>query len=97
MEVGTFVDSAVAEQLENNFVEARMHTDTHPEFRDLEIAIANTVAQPIYIVVPADSDLDFATEGFDPSKVRILSRQDGATLGDPGKFADFLKSGVAAQ
>ncbi|MFT4647928.1 MAG: hypothetical protein ACI87O_001584 [Planctomycetota bacterium] len=97
MEIGIFIDSAVAEQLENNFVEARMHADTHPEFRDFELAIAKTIAQPIYIVVPADSDLDFKSESFDPTKVRILARQDGATLGDPTKFADFLKGGIDAQ
>jgi hypothetical protein len=97
MEVGTFVDSAVAEQLENNFVEARMHTDLHPEFRDFETLIAQTVAQPVYIVVPADSDLDFMGKDFDPTKVKILARQDGATINNPGKFVDFLKKGIAAQ
>lgn len=93
MEGGTFIDSAVAEQLENNFVEARMHTDTHPEFKEFQLALTKSIAQPIYVVVPADSNLDFLTEGFDPSKVRILARQDGATINNPGKFVDFLKSG----
>ena len=93
MEVGTFIDSAVAEQLENNFVEARMHTDIHQEFKDFQLALTKSIAQPIYVVVPADSDLDFQAEGFDVSKIQILARQDGATLGNPGKFVDFLKKG----
>ncbi|MCA9001827.1 MAG: hypothetical protein KDB61_07885, partial [Planctomycetes bacterium] len=90
MEVGTFVDSAVAEQLENHFVEARLHTDVDPTFRDLENALTGSVGQPIYLVVPANSDLAYQEPTFDPARVKILSRQDGATLGDPTKFVDFL-------
>lgn len=95
MERGTFINSAVAEQLENNFVEARMHTDLHPEFRDFELLLVKTIGQPTYVVVSADSDLDFTSDSFDPSKVKILARQDGVlgALIDPSSFADFLKSG----
>ncbi|MCP4168547.1 MAG: hypothetical protein GY759_22010 [Chloroflexi bacterium] len=94
MERGTFINSAVAEELENNFVEARMHTDRHPEFRDFEMLLIKTVGQPIYVVVSADSDLDFTSEGYDPGTVKILARQDGVlnALIDPSSFADFLKS-----
>ncbi|MCP5020427.1 MAG: hypothetical protein GY930_01515 [bacterium] len=76
-----------------------MHTDTHSEFSTFEKLLAKTVAQPVYIVVPADSDLDFTSEGFDPSKVKILARQDGVggSLLDPSDFADFLKSSLAAK
>ncbi len=94
MEGQTFVQSAVAEKLENHFVEARLHGDTHPEFAAFALKLVHTKAQPVYVIVPADSDLDFQSESFDPSKVQILSRLDGA-LG--AKFEGFLQAGLDSQ
>ncbi len=94
MENQTFVQSAVAEKLENHFVEARLHGDTHPQFAAFAQELVHTKAQPVYVIVPADSDLNFESESFNPTKVRILSRLDGA-LG--GKFEGFLQTGLDSQ
>ncbi len=94
MEGQTFLQSAVAEKLENHFVEARLHGDTHPKFAAFAQELVHTKAQPVYVIVPADSDLDFESESFDPTKVRILSRLDGA-LG--GQFEGFLQTGLDSQ
>ena len=94
MELNTFLDSAVAEKLETHFVEARMHGDTFPKFADFALKLVKTIAQPVYVIVPADSDLDFESESFDPSKVRILSRLDGALASE---FEGFLQAGIDAK
>jgi hypothetical protein len=94
MEGQTFILPAVAEKLENHFVEARLHGDTHEEFAEFAQKLVQSVAQPIYAIVPADSDLNFQSESFDPTKVKILSRLDGALA---GQFEDFLQKGMDAQ
>jgi len=92
MEVGTFVEPAVAGVLENNFVEARLHVDDS-RFLDLEFDLLGLISQPAYALVPYGENLDFEAEGFDPKQVNILARQDGATLGDPAPFVEFLEKG----
>ncbi len=94
MEGQTFLDSAVAEQLENNFVESRMHIEMDPRFTDLQRALTGSITQPLYLVVSADSISDLDAAILDPKKVKILARQDGATLGSASNFADFLKGTV---
>jgi hypothetical protein len=82
MEKGVFHHSAVAEILEERFVEARIHTDSldHPGNADLQLEMTQSVAQPIYLVV-------------DPRDGTQHSRRDGATLSDDQPFIDFLNEG----
>ena len=92
METSVFIDPAVAGLLETNFVEARLHTDTHEEFRDLEIALMGSFAQPVYAVVDADNVIRFPDPEFDPSAFTVLSRRDGATSSED--FLEFLRKGM---
>ena len=91
MEKNTFVEPAVAEILEQNFVEARLHVDEE-EFLDLEETLLKSIAQPVYAVVAADAVIPVGDSDFDPSTVRILSRLDGAK---DGEFKAFLEKGMA--
>lgn len=59
MEEGVFRDPAVAGTLEERYVEARLHTD-HPERGDeqteLQLAMTQSLAQPIYVVIDPRSE-----------------------------------------
>ncbi len=82
MEKGVFHHPAVAGILEQRFVEARIHTDRvgHPEDRDLQLKMTDSLAQPIYLVL-------------DPYDGTQYARHDGATLADDQPFIDFLNKG----
>jgi len=96
MENNTFIVPAVAELLEEGFVEARLHTDTHPEFSGFQEEWLDSVALPIYVIVNPDADLDFTAEGFDSSQIPILMRKDGVTIAD-SEFVKLLEKGQAGR
>ncbi len=85
MEKGVFHHPAVAGILEKRFVEARIHTDRvgHPEDRELQLKMTDSIAQPIYLVV-------------DPKDGTQHARRDGATLNGDQPFIDFLNQGWAS-
>ena len=74
MEESVFPDGAVAPVLEENYVEARVHVD-YPEFLELEKEMADSVSQPVYLII-------------DPETREILGREEGVSL--PGTFREFL-------
>ncbi len=90
MEKNTFVKPAVAEILEQHYVEARLHVDEE-RFLDLEETLLQSIAQPVYAIVSSDAVIPVGDPNFDPSSVRILSRLDGAKADE---FIGFLKKGL---
>jgi len=84
MEEKVFRIAAVAAELQN-FVEARLHTDSgderkREEFKALERRLANSVANPVYVIL-------------DPKTERNLGVFEGATLADHTPFLEFLRQG----
>lgn len=92
MEKNTFVKPAVAEILEQHYVEARLHVDEE-RFMELERTLLQSIAQPVYAVVRADAVIPVGDPSFDASSVQILSRLDGAKADE---FIDFLRAGLTA-
>ena len=79
MEEGTFRVSAVAEILEERFVEARLHVD-YKENLERQLDMVQSNAQPIYVVV-------------DPATGEIHGEQfKGAALSDD-EFIEWLNVG----
>lgn len=78
MEEGVFLESAVAEILEPKFLEARLHTD-YDEFMQLEIELAETNAQPVFLVMDAEAKT-------------IYAKLEGALGTDD--FVEFLEHGL---
>lgn len=92
MEEDIFPHPAVAGILENDYVEARIHTD-HPSKgeaqRELQMEMVGFVAAPYYLII------DPAT-GMQIGSHRLEGVSDGwDTIRD--KFADFLESPPAAR
>ena len=86
MEKKVFPAPAVAEVLNDKFIEARIHTDHEEQGeanRARQLEMTNSVAQPIYLLL-------------DPESGEVHGRLDGATLGDNQPFIDFLESGWTA-
>jgi hypothetical protein len=82
MEEKVFRIAAVAAELEN-YVEARLHTDSgdkkkQEEFKSLEISLADTLANPVYVIL-------------DPKTEKKLGTFTGATLRDHTPFLRFLQ------
>jgi thiol:disulfide interchange protein DsbD len=80
MELGVFPRPEVAAELEN-YVEARLHTDgttNIDEIRRLQQEMTQSVANPFYVIQ-------------NPSTEEIIDRHEGATLGSPQIFIDFLR------
>lgn len=80
---------AVAEVLEEKYVEARLHTDdgsipTIERIREVQARFAESIANPIYVTV-------------DPDQEKRLGRFEGATLtaSDEERFLQFLTDSVA--
>ncbi len=79
MENFVFHSPAVAEELKNNFIEARLHTDRghYAEFaQGLRAKLVGSVALPIFVVM-------------DPETEEVGGILKGAR--SPGDFADFLQ------
>ncbi len=95
MENKTFLDPAVADLLENNYVEARLHAD-YPRFLELENSLLGTVQQPAYAVVSTDqADLlnQFQSDDFDGSQVQIKARWTEVNITKLHEFTDMLEAG----
>jgi len=88
MELGWFRKAPIADVLEANFVEARLHTDGEEhidQILQLQEEYVGDVGLPNYIIV-------------DPTDLKKHGRyKDGAalTLSDAQKFTDFLKESLA--
>jgi hypothetical protein len=78
---------AVAEVLERNYIEARLHTDKPipgiERIRELQLKFAESVANPVYVTV-------------DPEKELRLGRYEGSAITerDEENFIQFLKDGL---
>lgn len=61
MEENTFRQPAVAEKLEERYVEARIHTDSpdHPENMDFALEMTGSVALPIYLILDPETDIRY--------------------------------------
>lgn len=89
MEVNIFPQPAVAGVLTKNYVEARLHTDSHdadkrPILQALQMEMQGSQALPFYI-------------SYDPwsrEQLATFNRADKAIL-DPGVFRAFLLDGVS--
>ena len=85
MEEGIFPQPAVADVLESNFVEARLHNDGHDaelkaSIQQLQQELTGSFAAPIYLIV-------------DPESGKERARRDGA-MRDAASFAAWLQSGL---
>lgn len=81
MEEKVFPKPAVAGELKEHYVEARLHTDGGPreaENRKLQKDIAGSPANPYYVII-------------DPKTGKVIHKRAG--LIREGDFIDFLKSG----
>jgi hypothetical protein len=79
MEKGVFHQSAVADILEERFVEARLHAD-YKVNADRQLKMTDSIAQPIYLVL-------------DPVTKAVYARFDGASLQSSDPFIEFLNTG----
>ena len=85
MEEKVFRLPAVAGILKDGYVEARLHTDgegkpAYDRNRELQVELAGSKANPIYIVV-------------DPNSGKTVHRFDGADLGGE-RFEGFLREAL---
>ena len=84
MELKVFRRAAVAAELEQYFIEARLHTDDGvpniERTRERQATLTNSVANPYYVIV-------------DPATERPLGKLEGART--PGAFLDWLEKARA--
>ncbi len=88
MENNIFVEPAVAGVLTQNYVEARLHTDSHddllrPLIQEQQLELQGGIGLPFYIVM----------EPASRRKLVDFNRVDQALL-DPNVFRDFLQDGI---
>ena len=86
MEENIFPLPAVAGILEEQMVEARLHTDLHDEVQkqrnvDLQLELTESYTLPLYLVM-------------DPETGEILGRRDGSLTNEEA-FAAFLREAAA--
>lgn len=87
MEESIFPLPAVAKELERNYIEARLHTDSQGQLspavdeknKRLQQEMTNSKANPYFVI-------------YDPKSEKIVKKKAGMIF--EGKFIDFLKSGV---
>lgn len=79
MEGSVFPDPAVAEELNKNYIEARLHTDRPGKDdgrRQQQIDLTNDYSNPVYVL-------------FDPNTSKVLTKRAGYIFAKD--FIEFLK------
>ena len=82
VETRIFTRSAVADELENHFIESRLHMDglKKDDFTDMQDELVGTVATPSYVVVDPDSGETLATHQLSTTVEDVVEKG----------FLDFL-------
>ena len=88
MELNIFPQPAVAGTLTRNYVEARLHTDSHDDQ-------ARPVLQALQLELQGDNSLPFYIAMHPDTREKLVTfNRAGEALLDPQVFLDFLERGI---